>query len=233
MPASMRVPLVRDYRSSDRDAVRRICYETGLLGNNVREHYRDFASYADIFTAYYTDREPEHALVAELDGAVVGYVLGCLDTRRASSPLWIALRHALTRGVCFRPGTAAFYWRGLLDSVLDLTKPQRPRFAHDRYPSHLHLNLLPEARGSGTSTRLFHSLFDRLRRAGSAGVFAEVGADNAPMLGASTGRVGFEILDPPYPAPGGRMPDGRRMWLRLLVRDLSRWVPGAWQAPGA
>ena len=39
-----------------------------------------------MFTSYYTDAEPQSALVAELDGEVAGYLLGCVDSRRAWNP---------------------------------------------------------------------------------------------------------------------------------------------------
>lgn len=219
---------IRSYRTEDRAAVRRICYQTGLVGNDVYDHYRDFESYADIFTSYYTDREPEHALVAELDGKVVGYLLGCVDTRRAWSPYRVAMKHVLLRGVCFRPGTAAYYWRGIWDSMTDLAKPGRPHFDLARFPSHTHVNFLPEARGSGSIVPFYNRMNDMLRQAGSCGAHVECSANNEHFLHVATRKLGYEIVGEAYPAPGGRMPDGQRMWLRLLVRDLSTWVPGAW-----
>ena len=113
------------------------------MGSSVAAHYRDFESFADMFTSYYTDVEPQHAIVAELDGKVVGYLLSCLDARKVWSPQRIGMRHVLTRGVCFRPGSASLYWRGLADVCADLGKPRRPEFDLARYPRTSH-NLLPE-----------------------------------------------------------------------------------------
>lgn len=221
---------IRAYRAEDRAAVRRICYETGHLGGPVRDHYRDFESFADIFSSYYTDQEPEHALVAELDGAVVGYIFSCLDSQRAWSPQTIALKHALLRGVCFRPGTAGFYWRGLWDSITDLARPGRPKFDLTRFPSHTHNNLLPEGRGASVGTAFFLHVFDMLKRAGSNGLHGEIAADNTTMIDFITKRLGYELVGEPYLVQGGRLADGRRMYLRLVLRDLSDWVPGAWQS---
>jgi ribosomal protein S18 acetylase RimI-like enzyme len=48
----------------------------------------------------------------------------------------------------------------------------------ERYPSHLHINLLPGARRRGTGRRLLSVLFHELARAGSLGVQLGVRADN-------------------------------------------------------
>jgi len=94
---------VREFRTADRAAVRRICFETGSMGDPIAWQYADEASFADMLSAYYTDAEPEGAWVAELDGKVVGYMLSCLDSRKAWKPSEIALRHALTRSSGFVP----------------------------------------------------------------------------------------------------------------------------------
>src|SRR5690349_5822912 len=132
---------VREYRPGDREAVRRICFETGLMGQPIAAQYGDLESFADMLTAYYTDVEPEGAWVAEADGRVVGYMFSCLDSRKAWNPGNIALKHLLLRGLWFRPSTARFYWRGFLDMALDVfDKDKRPRLDLTRYPSHTHNN---------------------------------------------------------------------------------------------
>jgi hypothetical protein len=221
--------IVRPYRLADRDAVRRICYETGQLGNSVEPYYKDFESFADIFAGYYVDREPQYAFVAERDGKVIGYLVSCLDTRKAAGYPLVGLKHALLRGVCFRPGTAWFYWRGLWDLSIDLFNPKRPRFDMARYPSHTHNNLLPEGRGQSISTDFYFRAFDALKLAGSPGLHVEVTSVNHHMLGFITNRLGFHLYGDPYPVPAGRLEDGGRIHLQLALRDLTSWVPGAWR----
>src|SRR4051794_11094440 len=111
--------VVRDYRPEDRAAVRRISFETGLNGDPIVGQYDDEESFADATTAYYTDVEPHNAVVAECEGRVIGYMVACRDSRAVWSQVRIALRHVLTRGLAFRRGTAAFYWRGLWDIITD------------------------------------------------------------------------------------------------------------------
>jgi GNAT superfamily N-acetyltransferase len=215
--------VVRPYRAEDRAAVRHICYATGQLGDTAKHSYADFESYADLFSAYYTDLEPEHAWVAEQGGKVVGYLLGCLDTRRARGPEYYALKHILTRGVCFRPGTAAFYWRGVWDTLVDAFRAHRTRMDLDRYPSHVHINLMPAARHHGVAETLFRQALLQLKQAGSPGVHGIISAENARMLAFSEKKLGFSRVGKPYLIPCGRSKDGRRVRVQVVQRDLTNY----------
>jgi hypothetical protein len=220
---------VREYRPGDRDAVRRICFETGLMGEPIVAQYGDIDSFADMLTAYYTDVEPEGAWVAEVDGKVVGYMLSCLDSRRAWAPGNVGLKHLLLRALWLRPSTARFYWRGFLDMALDLFRgPGKPRVDPARYPSHTHNNLLPEGRLGGISKEFFYRVFDRVKLAGSRGLHGEVWAANETMLRYAE-RLGYRREGKPYLSPGLRHVDGTRVRMQMMVRDLDDWVPGAWR----
>ena len=61
--------IIRPYRPSDRDAVRRLCCETGYLGKAIDPVFEDRELFADYLTRFYTDREPESTFVLEQDGA--------------------------------------------------------------------------------------------------------------------------------------------------------------------
>lgn len=60
--------VVRPYAGADRAQVRRICHETGYMGDPAGWFWRDVESFADMFSGYYTAREPESAFVVEIDG---------------------------------------------------------------------------------------------------------------------------------------------------------------------
>src|ERR1700677_1122718 len=74
--------VVRPYRREDRDAIRRICADTGFLGQPIDPVFEDRELFADYLTSYYTDAEPEATFVCELDGEVKGYVMGSRFPRR-------------------------------------------------------------------------------------------------------------------------------------------------------
>ena len=101
-------------------AFARSAYGTGYMGDPIDWQWRDRESFADMFTGYYTDREPGSAFVVEVDGVVEGYLLGCLDSHQAWNPATVAGRHIVRRGIAFRPGTAAVVWRTFGDAAVDL-----------------------------------------------------------------------------------------------------------------
>src|SRR6188472_3145331 len=68
--------VIRSYRASDRDAVRRLCCQTGFLGEPIDPVYEDHELFADFLTTYYTDQEPESSFVLEVNGEIRGYLLG-------------------------------------------------------------------------------------------------------------------------------------------------------------
>jgi len=219
---------VRLFRPEDRALVRDIAFESGLSGEPIAAQYGDRESFADFTTAYYTDYEPENCFVVEQAGNVVGYCLSTRDTRRALGPARYLLRHTLLRGLCFRPRTAGFFARAWLDALRDLGQPRRARVDLARFPSHAHINLLPEARRGGVATEVICRLFDHHQRLGSPGLYAESVSTNQGMI-AITKRLGCVNLGEPYLVPGWRGPLGERVRVQVYGRDLTSWEPGAWQ----
>src|SRR5947207_15912617 len=70
---------IRSYQASDRGAVRKLCCETGFLGDPIDPVFQDRELFADFLTTYYTDHEPESSFVLEIDGKIRGYLLGSLN----------------------------------------------------------------------------------------------------------------------------------------------------------
>ena len=89
-----------------------------------------------------------------------------------------------------------------------------------RWPSHLHMNLLPEARGRGAGAQLIAAWLARLRAVGSPGCHLGTLAENR-VARAFFARMGFRDLDAPVMVPGMRLRSGGRMHLQLMVQDIS------------
>ena len=176
----MSTPVIRPATEADRDALYDICVRTGASGADARHLLHDHRLHGHLWAGQYLTFAPEFALVAERDGAVVGYVLGALDTAafeaRLRTDWWPALQaeHPL-------PGTGT-----PLDVEL-IGRLHRPDRTADtviaKYPSHLHINLLPPAQGSGLGRAMMDALFGRLRGAGSTGVHLGVSPHNTHALG--------------------------------------------------
>lgn len=213
---------VRAYRIEDRAAVRRICFETGYMGDPVGWLWRDQESFADLFSAWYTDCEPDSAQVATLGDEVVGYLLGCRDSRRVTSLGRVVGRHVARRGLLVRPGTAPVLWRGAYDLVRAAAGRRRTTTGVelDRHPAHLHIDLLPEARGHGLGARLVEGWLDALRAQGVPGCHLETWAENDGAV-AFFRAMGFRPQGEPVPMPGVRSVDGHRHHTLLMVQDLA------------
>jgi ribosomal protein S18 acetylase RimI-like enzyme len=193
------------------------------MGEPIDWQWRDRESFADMFTGYYTDREPGSAFVVEVDGVVEGYLLGCLDSRRAWNPAVVAGQHILRRGVAFRPGTAAVVWRTFGDAAFDLArrriKLSEMEFGDPRWPAHLHIDLLEPARGQGAGRRLVHAWFAVLRDRRITGCHLQTMAENSRAIAFFT-AMGFRRLGDPQLIPGLRTREGGRMHSQAMVIDL-------------
>jgi len=218
MNANGAATLIRPYQPTDRPEVRRICCETGYMGSPSDWYWRDRESFADIWTGYYTDREPESAFVAVRDGQILGYLIGCVDTRKAPSDASNFLKQTFKRFLLFRPGTARYLWRTLSD-LLGGTPIPSSELDLDRFPSHLHIDLLPEGRGSGAGRGLMLAWFNRLEKVGSPGCHLGTLGENANAI-AFFERMGFRRLGPPALIPGMRSPSGDRIHDQIMVREM-------------
>lgn len=212
---------IRKYRDADRQQVRSICFETGLFGRPVKSRYGDLESFADMFTSYYTDCEPENAWVVarnDDDRLIVGYLLGCMDSRRAWDPTMIGVKHVLKRGLLFRPSTAPFYFRLLCDIVRDGGVHRTP-IDFDKYPAHDHIDLLPEARGA-FGKLLFEKFLEEMLAKGVRGAHGEGVFENT-RIRRFAAFYGYKEIGEPYPIPGMRDLDGSRIHGITVVRDLT------------
>jgi ribosomal protein S18 acetylase RimI-like enzyme len=214
---------VRPYRAEDRPAVRDICYATGYMGDSPHWYWRDVESFSDLWSRYYTDQEPESLFVATRpDGQVVGYLMGCVMTGGSHEFNECLRYHALRRYCLVRPGTAGFMWRALGDIFRDYVIGRHPvpsALVDTRWPAHLHINLLPEARAGGVGRRLMVAWLDRLRELDAAGCHIETMAENTRAI-AFFEAMGFTPHGRPLLVPGMRRLEGGRMHMQRLVQDL-------------
>jgi ribosomal protein S18 acetylase RimI-like enzyme len=214
---------VRPYRREDRAGVRRVTFETGYMGDPIDWLWRDPESFADLLTTYYTDREPESLLVVDRGGEVVGYLLGCLESARTWGVSARAARRLVRRGGLLRPGIAGFLWRSIFDALGDHGVPDE--YLDDaRWPAHLHINLLPEARGRGAGAALMNTWLERLRERDCPGVHLGTFFENHNAIAFFESR-GFRRYGGPMPAPGFRTRAGERMHVQWMVQSLRGSAP--------
>jgi ribosomal protein S18 acetylase RimI-like enzyme len=210
---------VRAYQPADRGAVRDISFRTGFMGESAAPFWGHAESWADVWTSYYTDREPESLSVGTIDGRVVGYLAGCVDTA-AMRPTIDQLFATAIRNhrLLVRRGTAGFLLRGLVDGLRD-RDGARGEFIDSRWPAHLHIDLLPEARGIGLGAGLMARWLERLRELGVPGCHLATLAENDRAV-AFFERSGFRGHGPSVLVPGMRSPEGGRLHQLIMVREI-------------
>jgi ribosomal protein S18 acetylase RimI-like enzyme len=183
--------VLRAYEPRDLDRLYEICLRTGDAGRDATDLVVDPRLFGELYAGPYAVLEPEHALVVDDGhGNAVGYALGALDTRafeaRCEAEWWPPLRarHPVGSG------------DNDLDALLVAMLHHRHQTADDivaTYPSHLHIDLLPEAQGAGWGRALMEALQDALRAGGSPGVHLGVSARNQRALGFYR-HLGYEEL---------------------------------------
>jgi ribosomal protein S18 acetylase RimI-like enzyme len=203
---------VRQYVEGDAKAIQDICYRTGYMGESAARFWRHKPSFVEVWTLYYLKQEPECISVATQDEVVVGYLTGCVDTALAPQSLNAQI---MKHGLLFRPGTAGFLWRGIFDSIKD-QHGARAAFRDERWPAHLHINLLPVARGSGLGRALMERWLAHLSNSGSPGCHLSTLVENTGAV-AFFARMGFTRYGEPALVPGMRGPGGERLPQQIMV----------------
>lgn len=165
---------LRRAHATDHAAMRLVCLKTGDNGKDAGGREDDPDLLGTIYAVPYQVLEPDFAFVVENDNGVCGYVLGALDTPDFNCRLehdWFApLRRHL-----HDPGPDQSRWRGSDWARYLIHHPQYtfPPALHP-YPSHGHIDLLPQAQGRGIGRKAMAMLMRQLCDAGSPGLFLEV-----------------------------------------------------------
>jgi GNAT superfamily N-acetyltransferase len=197
---------IRPFQPDDLEALYRISLATGLAGGDASSLYADPKLIGHIYAAPYAMLAPDLALVAEDDQGVAGFAVGATDTtawERTLEQLW---------------------WPSLRERYAMPTDPDRERWTHDerrvlmihhptltpvaiaqRYPAHLHMNLLPRLQGRGVGTTLFRQWMALAAARGAKATHVAINRANTGGI-AFWGKMGFAEL-----ALDGS-PQGRTVW---------------------
>jgi hypothetical protein len=168
--------IIRPYEPRDREAVRDICRRTAYRNRGSKVVFEDDELFADYWTSYYTDHEPQSTLILELDGKVIGYLSGSANSARQRS---IMARNIVPRVVgkaLWRLATGRYRQRStrrMLWWMLSRGFREEPDFPFARYPAHFHINLLRQGYGRGNFHRMVSVFLDRLEALGVDRIHAQ------------------------------------------------------------
>ncbi len=165
---------IKNCLPDDAPKVRALCAETGFLGEPIDSLFEDRKWFADLNTRYYLKYEPDSCFVAEADGELIGYVLGCRKPTQyalvfyflIAIPLFLkALLKCLTRQYSSR--SRRFLWRLIARGSRE--RPKRPRGC-----GHLHINIKDGYRHYGIGRSLFEALFHHFLKRGITKAYGEL-----------------------------------------------------------
>jgi len=198
--------LVRPYTRGDRAGVRRIYGDDRYARPALNRRYRGYAEYLADTMSYYTDYEPESALVAAVGDEVVGALLGAVDTERCNRITDERVR-PLVRRRCLR---GDYGWPGwlLANVITDIASFNVPRPPVDlgRYPAHLHIGVAEAWQRRGVGTRLMERFISDLRERGAPGLHLYASSFNWKGV-AFYRKLGLEVLGQFH----WRLHDGERL----------------------
>ena len=182
---------IRPFLVGDEGRLAEICVRTGDAGADASGQYSSDSLLPDLFVLPYVTRHPDFAFVVDGPNGVAGYIVAAPDTD------------------AFYEWFRQEWWPSRRTRYADATGALDPRDAHfvahadglragaeehaARYPAHLHIDLLPEAQGSGLGRSLIRILAEKLRASGVTGLYLIASSANTGAV-AFYPRVGFEAL---------------------------------------
>lgn len=196
---------IRHPEPQDLPGIYRVCLATGDAGADATGLHENPDLLGHVYAGAYVVRHPEFGFVVVNELGVAGYVLAVPDTRAFEAwqeETWYPLLRAQY------PQTDAPTRDAHLIRLLHQPEHRTPAVL-DRWPAHLHIDLLPRLQGSGMGRRLITLALDELRAAGVAGLHLAVDPANSGGQ-AFYPRVGFT-----------RQPDAVDPGVVLFTVDLS------------
>jgi GNAT superfamily N-acetyltransferase len=169
---------LRPVQSDDIDQLYVISLVTGDAGKDATALHRDGRMIGHIYSVPYAVLSPQTVFVAEDGEGVCGYIAGVFDTvafeERLEHEWWPELR-----GRYPEPTGDPSTWNADQRRSYAIHHPKRvPVILTDRFPAHIHMNLLPRTQGQGIGSALLEKWLSHARDNGVKGVHLGASAGN-------------------------------------------------------
>jgi ribosomal protein S18 acetylase RimI-like enzyme len=185
--------VIRQYRKDDRDFIRDIAWQTAFMGKPADVFFDDREILADFLTLYFTDYEPWSCFVAEINGKIVGYLIGAKNVVILKN-IFLAkiaprlLLKIIINGTILKKKNMVFMLHCLFSFLKGEFKD--PDFSRG-YPAVLHLNLKESFRNLGIGSRLIAVCVDYFKKGKISGVQLATMSDHANKF---FHKQGFHLL---------------------------------------
>ncbi|WP_349957962.1 GNAT family N-acetyltransferase [Rhizobium sp. ZPR3] len=169
---------LRMVRPQDIKQLYAISLLTGDAGKDATPLHRDGRLIGHIYSAPYATLHPELVFVAEDDEGVFGYISGVFDTiafdERLEREWWPHLRRHYPD-----PQGDPALWDADQKRISAIHHPNRaPAPLVEKFPAHIHMNLLPRAQGKGIGSALLDRWIANARANGVKGIHLGANASN-------------------------------------------------------
>lgn len=168
--------IIRPCRAADLDALYRICLATADAGEDGAHLYRDPGLVGHVYAGPYGTLFRDASFVLEDEHGVGGYIVGAADTHayevRLEREWWPRLR-----GMYPDPPRQTTMDERMMHHIHhpDETLPH----LYEKYPAHLHINMLPRLRRQGWGRKLTGTWLARVAELGASAAHLGVGVRNA------------------------------------------------------
>ena len=172
--------MVRTYTPADHDALVDLFARVGA-DSPSGDLWRHLPSERMAYLDPYIEHCPDTLFLAEAGGGLVGYLTGCPDSALLPGEDERLTQAMIRHKVMLRPRSVPFFARSLFDvaraKVLGV-EVASGEGVDQRWPAHLHINLVPEARGTGAANELMAAWQSWLTHAGSPGCHLQTLVEN-------------------------------------------------------
>lgn len=158
---------IRPYQNYDADQVINICYKTGYNGKDLTytNKFNDSKLFGFLFCMYYLLYEPENCFVAvDSNNKIAGYIIGTDNSSRQRKLFILKMSLPIILRLFFY--TIWKYPESFL-TILSLGKSifikLEPSNLFKDYPSHFHINILPEYQGVGVGKKLLSTFENHMK----------------------------------------------------------------------
>lgn len=188
-------PIIRPFEKKDKQSIRDICADTGLWGKPIDPVFQDRNLFAKLIVDPYLKLEPEHALVVEDKGKVVGYMISSMKKDFGiKSKIQIAGLGAIM-GLKFISGKYSNHAPSKNFVKWSFTQAMSQELNHPKNAAHLHLNMLEDYRNINLGKKLLNEFEQMAKASNHTRYYGEVFSSNNRRFESLYNRLGFEIVD--------------------------------------
>ena len=167
--------VIRKCKKEDIKDIINICYRTGYMGEDLTglDKFNDVYLFGLMFCIYYPLYETDNCFVAvdTKNQKVAGYIIGTLNSTRQTVNFAITMSMRILIRLLFV--TSWKYkeaFKEVLYMVIHNLKMGGPYNLNSNYPSHFHIDILPEYHRLGIGTRLINEFQNHIKKNNIKGI---------------------------------------------------------------